>query len=203
MTTRTIPRVALGAYLRVVRAPFDGLVALLPGDGASLALDRTEATIRALAGMALGDAQLVEDAQRRRVAADERERAIRLHAEAERRTDAEDERLAERREDAERRREQAAEQANARRRRARKSEQQTRSRAGEAERKRRAAARKTAQQADETIDERERRARLETLDTKAEALDEHDDAMTAEDEARRLAEAAAAAKAERKATGTA
>ena len=51
---------------------------------------------------------------------------------------------------------------------------------------------------DDAIDDRERKSRLQTLDSKADALREREEALTASDEARRLAQAAARRKAARK-----
>ena len=84
MSIRAIPRTAIGGSIKAMRLPLDIAVSLLPGNGAGprptagLALDRIEAHVRDLAGVALGDEVLREDAARRRVAADERERALRL-----------------------------------------------------------------------------------------------------------------------------
>ena len=64
--------------------------------------------------------------------------------------------------------------------------------------KRKQASRKAAAKSEEAIESRGRKARLETLETKAEALREQEQSLTAADEAKRLADAAAAAKAIRK-----
>ena len=110
MNARRLPRAAIGGYIKLVRLPLDMAVRVLPGNGdgsghaAEIALDRAEATVRAIAGAVLNDSVLAEDAERRRTAADERARAMDLHAEAQRKTEEADERLEERREGAERRR---------------------------------------------------------------------------------------------------
>ena len=78
---RTIPRVAIGGSLTLIRLPVDSVVRLAGGgDSIELALDRAEATVRGLAGFALGDDVLIDDAARRRDAAAEREQALRLRA---------------------------------------------------------------------------------------------------------------------------
>jgi hypothetical protein len=107
MTTRDIPRAAVDSYLRLVRWPVDTAVGLLPGDdqrgarpAAELTVDRADATLRGLAGRVLADAELRQDAARRRVAADERERALHLRAEAQRTQRQADDRLSERQESA-------------------------------------------------------------------------------------------------------
>ena len=117
MNVRFIPRTAITGYLRLVRLPLDAVVGLLPHDGsgagasAELALDRTDASIRTVAGTILGDQVLLDDARRRRVAAEERRRALRLRGEAERESQEADSRLAERQERAERQRREAEERS--------------------------------------------------------------------------------------------
>jgi hypothetical protein len=106
MTTRDIPRAAVESYLRILRWPVDTAVGMLPGDdigvrpAAQLTVDRADATLRDLAGRVLLDDELRADATRRRVAADERERALELRVEAQQTQQQADERLAERQESA-------------------------------------------------------------------------------------------------------
>src|SRR4051812_3858781 len=106
---RQISRAAVGGYVKAVRLPLD-TAARVAGrgngrtSGITLALDRAEATARDVAGRALGDAELRHDAGRRRLAADERERALRLRAEAEQHEEIADESLSEGRQRAARRR---------------------------------------------------------------------------------------------------
>src|SRR5436853_5026475 len=93
---RTITRAAVGGYLKTVRLPFDAAARVAGGDGSSgvgLALDRAEAAARDVAGLALRDPKLREDARRRRIATDERTRALRLRAEAEQHEEVAEERL--------------------------------------------------------------------------------------------------------------
>ena len=93
MNLRPIPRTALDGSLRLARMPLDTALALLPGNGtgraatAALALDRADATTRAVAGALLSDPVLTDDARQRLGAVDERERALRLRVEAERKTE--------------------------------------------------------------------------------------------------------------------
>ena len=119
MTLRTIPRMAVGGSLKLARLPIDGVMRVAGGSSAvayaKLALDRTEARIRALAGKALGDEVLQDDARRRGEAADQRERAVQLRAEAELRSERADERVAAEERAAERHRAQAAETAKQKR----------------------------------------------------------------------------------------
>src|SRR3981081_1668991 len=115
MTLRMIPRTALGGYLKLVRMPIQGMLALGGGgDSAAagkLVLDRVEAAVRGAAGAVLGDDALRADGRRRSEAADERERALRLRAEAERRSERADARIAEQETEADRRRARAVQQA--------------------------------------------------------------------------------------------
>jgi len=202
MTLRTISRMALGSSLKLARLPVDGVLRVAGGSGTAagvkLILDRAEARIRALAGKALGDDALQEDARRRGVAADERERAMHLRAEAELRSERADERVTAKERVAERRRGQAAETAKRKRRQAEERRESTKRQAAQATRRRRDAAEKSADQSEKAIEEHAKLERLEHLDTKAEALEEREAALRTADEARRLRAAASSAKAERK-----
>ncbi len=88
MSMRTISRSAVGGYIKLLRLPLDAAVGLRTRNGrhgvagATIKLDRMEAGLRRMAGKTLGDEELVRDAERRRLAADERERAAGLRAEA-------------------------------------------------------------------------------------------------------------------------
>ena len=81
---RTIPRAAFGAYVKAVRLPFDQAAKLMGRRETEIALDQAEAGARDAAGAVLGDDDLRRDAAQRRAAADEREEALTLKAEAER-----------------------------------------------------------------------------------------------------------------------
>jgi hypothetical protein len=204
MNLRLIPRTALDGYLRLVRLPLDGTIAFLPGNGsgprasAALAVDRADATARAIAGVLLGDSDLREDAARRRAAADERARALRLRGEAERKTERADARLGDRQEKAVEERQQAKRRAAAKRKRAESTRGKRTTAAARTASKRRATNRRQAAQSAEAAEERARERRLDALVSEDDALRERDEALTAADEARRLGEAAARAKAERK-----
>src|SRR4051794_11672356 len=175
MNLRAIPRTAVDRYLKVARWPVDTTLALLGRNGAATsAIDRIDATFREAAALALGDQELREDARRRREAAAERDRSARLRDEADLR--------------AERGREEAAQ------RRQRGSHQ-----ARQTAQRRRESTRRQAAKAKEAIQESADRARLDELETRSEALEERENALTARDEARRLGNAAARAKAQRKA----
>jgi len=69
MNVRSIPRAVVNGYIKGLRLPLD-LTVGRRGDGAELALDRAEATARAVAGTVLGDEELRKDAAQRRAAAD-------------------------------------------------------------------------------------------------------------------------------------
>src|SRR5215217_9056924 len=87
MTLNTIPRTLVSGALSVVRLPADGLLLVAGrgrfGSSLRFALDRGDAGLRAAAGTLLRDDELVDDAHRRRQAAEEREQAVRLHTRAE------------------------------------------------------------------------------------------------------------------------
>jgi len=204
MSIRSIPRTAVSGSIKVARLPLDLAVALLPGNGegaaagASIALDRFEAEVRDLAGAALGDDVLREDAALRRIAADERARALDLRATAQRRAQESDERLEETLEQADRRRAAAAEQARRQRATAAAQRKEKTQAAATAERRRKASSAKARAKTDEVIDEQAADARLEQLRRDAAALDEKAGALTAEAEAQRLQDAATRKKAARK-----
>ena len=87
---RTISRLTVGGYVKLLMLPADAVVRLAGGANggtggavtARLALDRVEAALRGAAGTVFGDQVMLEDARRRAEAADERERALRLRREA-------------------------------------------------------------------------------------------------------------------------
>jgi hypothetical protein len=204
MTIRAIPRKTVHGSIKVARLPLDIAVSMMPGNGdgpaasATVALDRVEAQVRDLAGIALRDDVLREDATKRRIAADERERALRLRAAAERRAREADERLADAQQDADETREQAAERARSQRSKAAGERRQRKQEAAKAERKLQADNAKLTDEIDEAIDERATEARLEQLEHEAEALDRKEAALTAESEAQRLQDEATKKKAARK-----
>jgi hypothetical protein len=204
VNVRVIPRTAVDGYLKLVRLPFDAAVGLLPENGtgrgtaATLVFDRVDAAARTLAGAVLGDPVLREDAARRHRAADERGRAFRLRAQAERRSEGAESRLGERQDQAARQRQRAKQRAEATRRQAERRREQKTRQAAKTESKRRGTSRKAAARVDGAVDARARKARLKTLDSKADALREREEALTASDEARRLSGAASKAKAARK-----
>lgn len=204
MNLRAISRTAIGGYLRLIRLPLDGAVALLPGNGtgprpaARLALDRADATARLLTGALLADPGLRDDARRRRTATEERTRALRLRGKAERTARAAGNRLEERRDQAAQRRAQGDRRAKAKREDVKRRRQATAQRATDVEDRRRKTSRSAHQESEQAIDEQAPRDRLEALDAKAKALREREKELTARDEARRLRASAGQAKAERK-----
>jgi hypothetical protein len=189
---------AVDATLRVAKLPLDLALGALGQESAQVVLDRADATVRTVAGTALRDDELLADAGRRREAAEERGRALRLRAEAELREQRGEETAEQRREAAAARRRRATQKARTERKRAEERREGVTTEAARAEQRRRAANDRAAAEAEDTIEARNRKTKLEQLDTEAEALGEREAALTARDEADRLAGAAAAAKAERK-----
>ena len=202
MGLRDIPRTAVGGYIKLARLPIDTGLKLVGrggnGSAAKLAADRAEATAREAAGTVLVDDELKKDGRKRHRATDERQKAAKLRARAQEKSQEADAELTERQQQAEQRREQAAQRAQQRKRTATEAAKKRQQRAAETERKRKQASAKAAAQQEERISDKERRARLETLETKSEALAEREEALTAADEAQRLEKAAASAKAARK-----
>lgn len=197
---------ALDEWVKVLRFPIDSVVSVLPNgsrgprNAAMIAVDRADASIRAAIGGLLKDNELIADAQRRRVVADERERAISLRIAAETKQEEADDRFEQKRAEVDERRE-TAERAEAEQKakverqrveRERKAEEAARAqkRAADTAKERRLAA----------ADERAKRERLKVLAEKTEALDSKAKALTVEDEAQRLRKATSKAKAARKTT---
>jgi dTMP kinase len=200
MDLYTLPRAAFTSYLGVLRWPIDTTlkVAGRAEGPAAVAVDRADASVRAFVGGITGDRRLREDGQQRLDAANERTKAMRLRAEAELRRERAEEELAEGRDRAEQQRRAAAERASETRDRAEQQKSARRRQAAESERQRKDANERAEAKVKESIEERAKRERLETLEQRAEALDKQDDALTARDEAERLAAAAGNAKAARK-----
>lgn len=204
MSMRAIPRTAVGAGLKLARLPLDLAVSMLPGNGdgvrpaASIAVDRWEATVRQVAGYALRDDELREDAERRRAAADERARALRLREAAERRRAEADERLADRVESAEEQRAAAEQRAEQRRRDAEREAGERKRAAARTEAQRKASVREARAKVEEAIEQQADAARLEQLEAEAEAIEEREVALIAEAEAQRLRDEATKKKAARR-----
>jgi len=204
MNARTIPRAAVESSLKLVRIPLDAAIGWLPGNGtgarptARLALDRTDATVRAFAGTILSDSVLREDAEQRRGALKQRERAQELRGEAQNMTEQADARLEDGLDQVARQRAHAERRAKTRLEEADRAREERSRRADETERQRLAASSNAAARADEVVSERAPKMRLETLDAKTDALRKKQQALTAKDEARRLRKAADRAKAARK-----
>jgi colicin import membrane protein len=204
MNLLTIPRMALDTYLKAVKWPLDRAARIVGGNGngsvngAEIALDRADASVRGVAGAVLNDGELQQDAQLRRTAADERERALKLRAKAEQISEKSDEELEQRKKQADKRRQQASKTAQQRKQQAEKARKERERKAAEATSRRKAANAKATAKVEESIEERAKRERLETIERKAEAIEEKEEALTASDEAQRLAKAAASAKAARK-----
>ena len=204
MNVRAIPRTAARSYLRLARLPLDGAVRLLPGNGtgaapaARLVIDRADVRVRAAIAALLSDPELRKDAEQRRRALRERERSLDLRTESERTAERAEAGLEERQEQARVQRRRAAQRAKSTKRQAETRAQQEKARAAKAESRRLENSQQLEERRQEQIDEREPRERLQALEAETEALRERETELTARDEARRLGEAAAVAKAERK-----
>jgi len=205
MDIKTMQRTALDRYLRTVRMPLDKAVDLFDRDGGNsgagavrLTLDRADATVRDVAGRIWRDDELRAEATRRRVAADERERALRLEAAAEERSAEADAEFRRRQEQAEQRRFKAEQQAEDKRRQAEEKRQADKRRAAEQAARTKAAVRKSAAKVETAIDKQAREARLGQLEEEAAVLQKQEAAIVTEDEAQRLRKAASQAKAARK-----
>jgi len=206
MNVRQLSGFMVDVGLNVVRRPLLVATHALPNGEAgprnavTLIIDRMDASVRETAGRILDDEALCFEAQQRRAAADERERATRLRVAAEEHREQADEELVDSLEAAEERRDQVKRQADER------EEAVDSARAS-----RTSSARKTASRQKQAVNsardekveasaKRSERQRLEVLDDELDALDTEADAEVASDEAQRLRKAAGAAKAARKRT---
>jgi hypothetical protein len=200
MNTRTIPRVAVSASLRLARMPVDLVVSLLPGgrQTARAAVDQADANIRALAAAVLGDERLREDAHQRYAGAAARRQAADLRGQARETAERADERVEERHREAVRRRRSADSRARSRSKAAGERQQQRTRQAAEVQRKRVQASRQAEAAVEQAIEKEAPRARLEALDEVAKVQREREAALTKADEAQRLQEAAQRVKEERK-----
>jgi hypothetical protein len=203
MQVHDLGRTAIDRSLKTARLPFDAVAHLLPSDrgprnAAGLVIDRADATVRAAIGRLLNDAELRADAARRRVAADERERANDLRAEALRKEQAADANLSQELDAAERLRDEAEREAQQRMQEAddERARREQRTRDAAAAQKREVERVRREQRAAE--EKQAKRERLEVLEDHARTLDQETDALTAQDEAQRLRDAANTTKAARK-----
>ena len=199
MDIRGVPRAVVERSLRLARLPADTALRRLPEDQPlRIAVDRADATVRDLAGRVLGDTALQDQARRQRAAANERQRALQLRAEAKLRSTRADTEFREDKARAEQRRENAEATAAERERRAEADRQEAARRLEDRERNRKGSVRKARATIEESIDSQAQRTRLEELDEEGEAIAESNRALETRSEATRLAEAAARAKEERK-----
>ncbi|HZU60222.1 MAG TPA: hypothetical protein VE983_04610, partial [Solirubrobacteraceae bacterium] len=163
---RIIPRITFKASLRLIRLPVDLAINLLPAgrQPAKLAVERADATARAVAGTLLGDAALRDEADRLYRAADARQQATELRDQAEEVADHADARVHQRQQQASRRRQAAENQAGARRRQARQRQGQKVRRAAEVQEERLQDSERTEAVVEQAIEEEAPRARLDALD---------------------------------------
>jgi hypothetical protein len=207
MSLRTISRSAVGGYVKLLRLPLDAAVGARTRNGradhsdGTIRLDRLEATLRGIAGRTLRDEELVRDANRRRLAADERERAGRLRVEAQTRSEHADQQLSSKEQKADQRRRQAARHTADRKQRAEQRRQAETRRIADLQSRRRAANEQATARKEEAIEDRVKRTRLQQLEEEADALAKKQDALTAKNEAQRLRSAASETKAVRKRGG--
>jgi hypothetical protein len=200
----SIPRKAVDGALRLARFPADRLLKVAPETGVTatvgLAIDRADAAVRGAAGSVLSDHGLHEDAERRRAAADERERAMRLRTKAQVRVETADARNDEKQAESVARRKRADEKARQKGAQAAEQRERLKEQAAKTATKRKQAAEAKAEKAQEDAEKRGQAGRLEQLEKKSDALEVKEAASRAADEARRIEETAAATKEKRKAS---
>lgn len=198
---KDISRTAVDGYLKVVRKPVDAVLSRGKSDRSkalSVKLDRVDAAARSAAGTALRNPDLKDDAQRRREAAGERERAQRLRGVATEHAEKAEAQSAAVQEEAEQRRRKAAEQTERRKQQAQKRKAAARKKAAEASSERKQSAKKAAAETKAESAKQTKREQLAQLEAKEAALEKKEAAVNSAAESRRLAEAASEAKAKRK-----
>jgi hypothetical protein len=202
MNVRTIPRVAVDRWLRVLRVPVDTTVGVLNRSGnaetATLVVDQADAAVRRFAGRVLRDEELQQDAHRRELAVDERRRALELRTEAELKRSRADEEYRSGLEVANEQRAVAEARAEQEQARVHRERDEAVARQAKETQQRKRQVRAAEARAEHQIDEAEQHARLEELEARAEVLEEKEDALVAASEAQRLQDAASGVKAKRK-----
>lgn len=203
MSMHTVPKAVFDRSLKLARAPFDAaLGAVGASDSAAKHLvDRVEAGARSATGTLFADDELKQEGREVLRATKQRERADRLHEEAELREDEARENIKAVAEETAKKRAEAEKRAEEERRKAEKRRRERESRAAKsaaAEKEKKA---KSVAKAKETNAKRDQAAKLEKLDAKEESIEVKEEAARAQREAERLKGAAAAAKAARKDSG--
>lgn len=202
----SIPSKAVDGALRLARFPTDQLLRVAPETGTTtsvgLAIDRADAAVRSAAGSVLSDQGLRDDGERRRAAAEERKRAMRLRTQAHERVETAEARTDEKQAESVARRKQADKQAEQKRAQAARRSERLKEQAAKTATKRKQSAQAKAEKVEENAEKRGKIDRLEQLEKKADALGVKDAAVRAADEARRIEETAATAKEKRKANSS-
>ena len=161
-------------------------------------VERADATARRFAGRILRDEVLIDDGERRQLAATKRERALRLETMAEAKTQEAEKKLDSRLNEAEGRRNTAEKRAQEQREQASRLKTSEQRRASEIAAKRKSAVHVQEAKVEERIDEQADRERLTQLEEEARALAEKDAALTARRDAQRLKQLANNSKEHRK-----
>ena len=136
MTLQTIPKAAVNGAIKIIRIPADALVGVAPdsrvGSSLGIAVDRVDASVRQVAGNALGDLDLKREAELLRKASDERRRALDLRGKAAARTETAEEKVVEARAAAEKQQQKAADEAARKRKEAEQRRKQSEANAAKA-----------------------------------------------------------------------
>jgi hypothetical protein len=200
MTMHTVPKSALDRSLKLARAPIDAALGVVgaSGSAAKHLIDRVEAGARTATGTLFADEELKQEGREVLLATKQRERADRLHEEAELREDEAGRKIEAAAEKSAEKRAKAEKRAGEERRRAEKRRRERESRAAKsaaAEKEKKA---KAAAKAKRANAKRDQAVKLEKLDAKEESIEVKEEATRAQREAERLKEVTEAAKAGRK-----
>jgi hypothetical protein len=203
MTKKSLPGKAVDGALKIARAPVDKLLDVAPENRATaslgLAVDRTDAAVRGAAGTVLRDGGLSQDADMRRSATSERERALKLRGKAEEKVDTAEAEAEKKRNEVEARNQKAEADAKKKREQAKKQRDQKKAQAEKEEQQRKKAASEKAAEKKAKAAKASKADKLAQLEKKSDALEVKEAAVTAQAEARRLEGAASKTKEKRKA----
>lgn len=205
MSVSRVPRTIVDRSLKLARAPIDAALSVT-GASESQAkhfVDRLDAGARSASGVLLADQELKEQGRAVLLATKQRERAASLHQEAELRREEVDRNLDEAAEESAEERAEARRKAEAKRREAEKRRREREQRAKKSAAAKKEKVAKAAKEAERFNAKRDQAAQLRKLEAKEESIEQREQAAAAEREAERLADAAAAAKRDRKDGGSA
>jgi NADH dehydrogenase [ubiquinone] 1 alpha subcomplex assembly factor 7 len=200
MTLHAVPKAVFNGSVKLARTPVDATIGVLGGSDSRVKhlVDRAEAGARSAVGTLFADEELREEGRSARLATKERERALRLHEEAEVRRREGEQTLAQAGEESQETVAEARRQAEQERRKAEKRKREREARARKAAEKEKEKTAKAAAKVKRVEEKADKAARLRKIEAKEESIEAKEKAVAKERQAERVQETAAAAKAARK-----